>query len=69
MAKNKSIEAGAVVPVETPELVTVRVLGQRINEDSVGYEKGETFQTTAERAAALAGLVEITTSEPAAEPV
>lgn len=44
---------------EALAFVTVRVLGQRISEDSTGYEKGETFQTTAERAAALGELVEI----------
>jgi hypothetical protein len=45
----------------TPELVTVRVIGQRVSEDGEGYAKGETFETTADRAAALAGLVEIVT--------
>ena len=43
------------------ETVTVRVTGERICENGVGYVKGETFETTADRAAALAGLVELVT--------
>jgi hypothetical protein len=61
MAKNKSTDGAGEAPAE---LVTVRVIGQRIAEDGVGYAKGETFETTAERADALAGLVEIVTAEP-----
>ncbi|WP_193214936.1 hypothetical protein [Luteolibacter marinus] len=39
--------------------VTVRVTGQPVGEDGAHYAKGETFQTTAERAAALGAYVEI----------
>jgi hypothetical protein len=49
-------------PEETPTLVTVKVTGQPVCEDGKHYAKGETFQTTPERSAALAGLVEIATA-------
>jgi hypothetical protein len=51
--------AKKTTPEETPTLVTVKVTGQPVCEDGKHYAKGETFQTTPERAAALAGLVEI----------
>ena len=68
MAKNKASESVGETPTLL-ELVTVRVIGQRVSEDGNGYAKGETFQTTAERADALAGLVEIVTDAAPAEPV
>ena len=40
-------------------MATVRVTGQPVCEDGVHYLKGETFETTPERAEALAGLTEI----------
>ena len=40
-------------------LITVRVTGQPICEDGEHYLKGATFETTPERAAALASLVSI----------
>jgi len=49
-AKSKSTESTTV---------TVRVTGQRICEEGVGYAKGETFETTPDRAEALGSLVEI----------
>lgn len=39
--------------------VTVKVTGQGISEAGVGYSKGDTFQTSPERAAALGEFVEI----------
>lgn len=59
--KSPSTGAGEAPDETTPELVTVRVIGQRICEDGIGYSKDETFQTTPERAAALTGLVEVVT--------
>ena len=38
---------------ELKETVTVKVIGQTINEDGVAYKKGETFRTTLGRALAL----------------
>lgn len=38
--------------------VTVRVVGQAVGEGKV-YHKGETFETTPDRAAALGSLVEV----------
>lgn len=53
-------------PEETPALVTVTVTGQPVCEDGNHYAKGETFETTPERAAALGDLV--TTEATAATP-
>ena len=61
MAKKSPTTGAGAAPAETSSLVTVRVTGERICENSEGYSKGETFETTAVRAAALAGLVEIVT--------
>lgn len=47
---------------ETPSLVTVRVTGQPVAE-GFRYTKGETFETTPERAGALGELVEIVTED------
>lgn len=48
--------------------VTVKVIGQPVHEDGESYPKGATFETTSERAEALAGLVEPTgAKEPAPE--
>ena len=44
---------------EEAAMATVRVTGQPVCEDGVHYAKGDTFQTTQERAEALAGLTEI----------
>ena len=44
---------------EAPKLVTVRVLVGAVGEYEGTFEKGETFQTTAERAAALGDSVEL----------
>ena len=46
---------------ETPALVTVRVTGQPVCEDGVHHAKGETFETTPERAESLGALVETVT--------
>jgi hypothetical protein len=64
--KNRAV-LKPVSPVETKGAgdptdlanVTVRVIRQPINEGGVHYSAGETFETSPERAAALAGLVEI----------
>jgi transposase len=45
-------------PVNEPA-VTVKVIANALGEGGVTYLRGATFETTAERAAALAGLVEI----------
>jgi hypothetical protein len=60
MAKRPTTPA---TPKEPALIITVivRVTGERICENGIGYAKGETFETTADRAAALAGLVEIVT--------
>lgn len=60
----KAIAAEKGVSLEKPKpekrpLVTVRVTGQPVGEDHGNYAKGETFETTAERAEALGPLVEI----------
>lgn len=52
-------------PEETPALVTVKVTGQPVCEDGIHYAKGETFETTPERAAALGELVSIVEAAPA----
>jgi hypothetical protein len=57
MAKKQTSGAG-----ETSDLVTVRVTGQPVCEDNLHYAKGDTFETTAERAAALGELVELATT-------
>ena len=46
--------------METPPVatVTVKALGW-VGEDGITYKPGDTFQTSPERAAALAGNVEI----------
>ena len=44
---------------ETPALVTVRVTGETLFENSAHQPKGATFETTPERAEALGDLVEI----------
>lgn len=49
----------------TTAATTVRVVGQPVCEDGVHYTKGVTFETTAERAAALGDLVEIVTADAA----
>ena len=43
---------------DTP-LITVRVLVNALGEDDTTYFKGDTFQTSAERAAALGDAVEV----------
>ena len=40
-----------------PGTVTVRVLGQSVNENARVHHKGETFDTTPERRASLGNLV------------
>lgn len=47
--------------------VTVKVTGQPIFEAGERYEKGASFETTAERAEALGELVEVTGAAPAKE--
>lgn len=54
MAKKSETETTPEAPAA---LVTVRVTGQPVCE-GLHYAKGETFETTAERAAALGDLVE-----------
>lgn len=48
---------------EKPKLVLVKVTGQPVGEDHGTYSKGETFETTPERADALGSLVEIVSAE------
>jgi hypothetical protein len=59
---NRAVEATEPQPdgMETPPVatVTVKALGW-VGEDGVTYKPGDVFQTTPERAAALAGNVEI----------
>lgn len=59
-AKTKTTEE------KTSSLVTVTVTGQPVCEDGNHYAKGETFETTPERATALGDLV--TTEATAATP-
>lgn len=54
MAKNKTEETA---PETAPETVTVRAL-TNLCEGGESYRPGDTFQTTPERAAALAGVAE-----------
>lgn len=62
MAKKSPTNGAGEAPAETtPELVTVRVLGQPVCEDGQHFAKDQTFETTADRASCLAGLVEIIT--------
>ena len=44
---------------DSAELVTVRVLVGAVGENEGTFEKGETFQTTAKRAAELGDSVEL----------
>lgn len=57
----KKSETDTPTPATPPALVTVRVLSQAVCEDGIHHAKGESFQTTAERADALSSLVEIVT--------
>lgn len=59
MAKNNKKQSEPTRPPEQPALVTVRVLKQPLYEADGHHAAGETFQTTAARAAALAALVEV----------
>jgi hypothetical protein len=52
MAKEKEDTAA-------PASVKVKVTGQAISEAGVSYSKGDTFETTAERAKALGEFVEV----------
>lgn len=56
MAKDSKPKADAAA---APELVTVRVLVGAVGEPEGTFEKGQTFQTTAARAAALGDSVEL----------
>lgn len=51
---------GAVTPAvhTVPATITVRVVGQAVGENNRAYLKGETFDTTPERRAALGALVD-----------
>lgn len=60
MAKAKKEEGGEETPAG---IVTVKVTGQPVCEDGVHHAKDQTFETTLERAAALASLVEIVTAK------
>jgi hypothetical protein len=59
---NRAVEATELQHdcIETPPVatVTVKALGW-VGEDGITYKPGDTFQTSPERAAALAGNVEI----------
>lgn len=57
MAKKPIIQEEPPV-ASTPATVTVKVKVSAVSEDGI-YLKGETFETTAERAAALGDSVEI----------
>ena len=59
--KALAAEKGVSLTVQksSPSLVTVRVTGQAVGENDAHFTKGETFETTPERAAALGTLVEI----------
>jgi hypothetical protein len=62
-AKNRAILKPDQPPVENPpapSLVKVRVLVS-LGEDTGVYRKGDTFETTPERAAALGAHVELVT--------
>lgn len=55
MAKDSKPKADTAAP----ELVTVRVLVGAVGEPEGSFEKGQTFQTTAARAAELGDSVEL----------
>ncbi len=61
----KKPETTPEAPADAPKLVTVAVTGQPVCEDGNHYAKGETFETTAERAAALGDLVSTVDTPPA----
>lgn len=42
-----------------PKTVTVQVVGMSVGEDGGTFHKGDTFETSAERAAALGPLVRV----------
>lgn len=58
MAKESKPKAAAA-EAAAPDLVTVRVLVGAVGELQGTFEKGEIFQTTAQRAAELGNSVEI----------
>lgn len=60
MAKKASSKPAEpdVLTKANPDLVTVRVLAAALGENGTTYLKGETFETTATRAAALGDSVE-----------
>ena len=50
--------AAKTKPTESPALITVRVVSETLFENGERFAKGETFETTPERAEALGALVE-----------
>ncbi len=52
---------------KTENTITVQVTGQPVCEDGIHHAKGETFQTTRERAEALGDLVTEAVDPPSAE--
>ena len=58
--KALAAEKGISLTVQkaNPSLILVRVTGQAVAENDEHYTKGQTFETTPERAAALGSLVE-----------
>jgi len=53
----------AKTKTEAPALITVRVVSETLFENGERLAKGDTFETTPERAAALGDLVEIVTAD------
>ena len=53
----------AKTKTEAPALITVRVVSDTLFENGERLAKGDTFETTPERAAALGDLVEIVTAD------
>jgi hypothetical protein len=58
-AKDTAGAGGETKAEDKPKLVKVKVLCPALGEDAESYVKGDTFETTAQRAAALGDLVQV----------